>query len=70
MLTDTDTERSLRFVFDIKKLRKDLGYSPRSFNIGPRAFIKEVNIEMQIMKMPLTGGAGFIESYLCHEFTK
>jgi len=46
VLTNKDAERSFRFVLDITKSRKVLGYSPHSFDEGLRTYIKEFNIEV------------------------
>jgi len=45
-LTNVDTERPFRFVLDITKSRKILGYSPRSLDEGLSAHIEEFNIEV------------------------
>ena len=44
-LTDVATERPFRFVLDIAKARKILGYSPRPLDEGLRDYIKEFNSE-------------------------
>jgi UDP-glucose 4-epimerase len=45
VLTGRDTNRPFRFFFDIKKSRKDLNYSPRSFNAGLSMYLSEFDIE-------------------------
>jgi UDP-glucose 4-epimerase len=44
-LTDKATDRPFRFYLDIKKAKKDLGYSPRPLAEGLRGYLKELNDE-------------------------
>ena len=44
VMADKDTDRPFRFVLDITKSRKDLGYSPRSFDEGLSMYISELDI--------------------------
>jgi UDP-glucose 4-epimerase len=44
VLVDKDTDRPFRFVLDITKARKDLGYSPHSFDEGLFRYISELDI--------------------------
>jgi len=41
VLVDKETDRPFRFVFDIRKARKDLGYSPHPLNEGLSMYIAE-----------------------------
>ena len=43
VLIDKDTDRPFRFVLDITKSRKDLGYSPHSFDEGLFGYISELD---------------------------
>ncbi len=43
VLADKNTERTFRFVLDITKSKKELGYSPHSFDEGLSMYISEFN---------------------------
>lgn len=45
LLIDEDTDRPFRFVLDITKARKELGYSPHSFDEGISKYISEFDRE-------------------------
>jgi len=44
VLADKDTDRPFIFVLDISKSRKDLGYSPHSFNQALSMYVSEFNM--------------------------
>lgn len=46
ILTDKGTDRPFRFILDIAKARKNLGYSPQSINEGLSMYISEFDREI------------------------